>query len=209
MAGPPTADEWQFVSGFSTARRDSLEAAMAFEAIAMRIVAEARVTVLPVEHGREGDVRGCRRPLFHVAVQPTTFDQFYNGRDGYRARFWQAPDIGDRANRWLLQALTPPLVAALTGSPSEGFVTKSLAAGSATVWMHEPSATGSAKLRVAQWEEAARGDSTLSARARDGRWAAEGTVIEVRGAFLTDNDRERPDPEAIERSMTLHLAGYA
>ena len=208
MKGPPTSDEWRFASGFSSDRLVNLDRAVSYEDIGRAIVREARVTALPMEVVRDGELRGCRRPVFRLVVEPATFDLFHNGRDGYRGRFWQSPDAGERANRWLLAELAPKLGEALGGSPQTDFILKSLSCGSATLWFHEESALGSARLHVEQWEEAARGDSTLSAKARDGRWAPSGTAIEVKGAFMTDSVRERIDPDKIERSMEIHLAGY-
>jgi len=208
VKGPPSADEWRFASGFSSGRLESLERTVSFEDIGRAIVREARMTALPMEIAREGELRGCRRPVFNVVVEPATFDQFYNGRDGYRGRFWQSPDVGERANRWLIGELAPKLGEALGGSPNTDFILKSLSCASAILWFHEDSALGAARLQVEQWEEAARGDSTLSAKARQGRWAPTGTLIEVKGAFMTDSVRERIDSEKVERSMEIHLAGY-
>jgi len=208
LKGPPTADEWRFASGFSAERRENLERLASFEDIVHAIVREAQVTALPMEIARDGELRGCRRPVFRVTVEPATFDQFHNGRDGYRGRFWQSPDVGEKANRWLLKELAPKLGESLGGSPNTEFILKSLSCDSATVWFHEDSAVGAARLQVAQWEEAASGGSTLSDKARQGRWAPSGTVIEVKGAYLTDSVRERVDPDRVERSMEIHLAGY-
>jgi hypothetical protein len=208
LKGPPTAAEWRFASGFSAERRENLERLASFEDIGHAIVGEAQVTALPMEIARDGELRGCRRPVFRVAVEPATFDQFHNGRDGYRGRFWQSPDVGEQANRWLLKELAPKLGESLGGSPNTEFILKSLSCDSAMVWFHEDSAVGAARLQVAQWEEAARGGSTLSDKARQGRWAPSGTVIEVKGAYLTDSVRERVDPDRVERSMEIHLAGY-
>jgi hypothetical protein len=208
VTGSPTADQWRFASGFSPGRLENLDRLISFEDIGRAIVREARVTAMPMELGRESELRGCRRPLFIVAVEPATFDQFYNGRDGYRGRFWQSPEIGERANRWLLAELSPKLAESLKGSPNTDFILKSLSCPSATVWFHEDSSLGAARLQVAQWEEAARRGSTLSDKARQGRWAPTGTMLEVKGAFMTESVRERPDPEKVERSMEIHLAGY-
>jgi hypothetical protein len=204
----PTADEWRFASGFSAERRERLESLISFEDIGQAIVGDARVRVLPMEMGQEGHLRGCRRPVFLVEVGTVTFDQFHNGRDGYRGRFWQSPETGEKANRWLLGQLAGTLVDALGGSPHEAFVRKSLSCASATIWFHEDTASGAARLQVDQWEQAARGASSLSGKARDGRWAPAGTMLEVRGAFLTDSGQERVDPDKVERAMEIHLAGY-
>jgi hypothetical protein len=207
VTAPPTADDWRFASGFSPERLANLERTTGFEEIGEAIVREAQVTALPMETGAAGELRGCRRPVFRLVVAPATFDQFYNGRDGYRARYWQSPEAGEAANRWLLRALSPKLVGAL-GKPDAAFGQKSLACGSATIWFREETTLGNARLQVAQWEAAARGDSTLSDKAREARWAPIGTLLEIKGAFLTDGYRERIDPDTVERAMTLHHAGF-
>ena len=208
MTGPPTADEWRFVSGFSPERLQNLDRTVSFEDIGRSIVREAQVTMLPAEIGRVADLRGCRRPVFRVVVEAATFDQFLNGRDGYRGRFWQSPEVGEKANRWLLDQLTPKLTGALGGSSNIGLFLNALSRGSAEIWFPEDAAQGSARLRVAQWEQSAQGASSLSAKARDGRWAPSGTVLQVRGAWMSDSGQERIDPDKVERSMELHLAGY-
>jgi hypothetical protein len=208
LKGPPTVDEWRFASGFSTERRERLERLVSSEDIGQAISGDARVRALPIEMGQEGPLRGCRRPIFLVEVGTATFDQFYNGRDGYRGRFWQSPEAGEKANRWLLGQLAGTLVDALGGSPHEAFARKSLSCASATIWFHEDTASGAARLQVDQWEQAAQGESSLSGKAREGRWAPAGTTLEVRGAFLADNGQERIDPDKVERAMEIHLAGY-
>ena len=208
MPAKPTAQQWQFAHGFTPERLAYLERDASFEEIGKTIAGEARATALPLEIVREGELRGCRRPLFRLAVTPQTFDQFQNGRDGYRGRYWQSPDIGERANRWLLRALLPKLVESCGDALNKMLAEQALSCDSATVWFHEDSSTGSARLSVEQWEQTASGGSTLSRKARDGRWAPTGTTIAIAGAFMTDSGQERLDPDTTERAMELHLAGY-
>jgi hypothetical protein len=208
VPGRPTAQQWQFANDFTPDRLGYLERDASFEDIGRAIVHEARVTALPVEIGRDGDLRGCTRPVFRLVVDHPTFDQFHNGRDGYRGRYWQSPEIGEKANRWLLRELLPKLVDAPGATTNRAFAAKALNLGSAKIWFHEESSLGKARLFVEQWEQTASGESSLSNKARDGRWAPIGTTIEVKGAFMTDGGQERVDPDEVERAMVLHLAGH-
>ena len=208
MPARPTAQQWQFAKGFTPERLAYLERDLRFEEIGALIVREARVTALPLEFRRDGELRGCRRPLFRLVVAPATFDQFHNARDGYRGRYWQAPDIGEQANQWLLRALLPKLIESCGDALNKMLAEQALSCESATLWFHEESSAGTARLSVAQWEETASGGSTLSRKARDGSWAPTGTTIAVAGAFMTDRNQERLDPDTTERAMEIHLAGH-
>ena len=208
MPGRPTAQQWQFAHDFTRERLAYLERDASFEENGKAVVDEARVTALPLEIMRTGDLRGCRRPLFRLVVAPATFDQFHNGRDGYRGRYWQSPEIGERANRWLVRELLPKLIDSCGDALNKVFAEQALSCDSATLWFHEESSVGSARLSVEQWEQTASGSSTLSRKARDGSWAPTGTTIAVAGAFMTDSGQERLDPDTAERAMELHFAGH-
>jgi hypothetical protein len=56
------------------------------------------------------------RPIVQFRVAPDLYDWFFNGRTGYRAQFWIAPECGIDFNRRLTAALTSVLARRLPAS---------------------------------------------------------------------------------------------
>jgi hypothetical protein len=48
---------------------------------------------------------GNPRAIVQFPVTPEVYDWFFNARTGYRAQFWEGPDVGDQYNRRILTTL--------------------------------------------------------------------------------------------------------
>jgi hypothetical protein len=56
------------------------------------------------------DNPGYERIWIDFPVRPTLFDQFFNGRSGYRAQHYASPQNGEAFNRLLLETIAPSLL---------------------------------------------------------------------------------------------------
>ncbi len=200
-----------------------------FDAIVSRILGEMQIMAFDVCRGTIGEVKGCVRPEFSLAVSPETFDLFFNSPHGYRGMYHHSPDIGQRANADLLSGLTDKLLAFATGRTTKHrmdieAIRQSLAGDSAKIWINEQGARTQrgddicefrADLLVEPWLRTAQdyvanpaaypGQEILAV---DGVRAPTGTILEVKGAFLDKDCNEHILANKIDRAQQIHLYGF-
>ena len=146
----PDEEQWQFTDRLGD-RKLLLERAMVFEEIVASISNSASVEAGCCEPVKNGwpNYSHFRRIKFLIRVDATAFDHFYNGRDGLRAQYWQAPEIGCAANRQTISRLESILLGYSTEYPNSlcesAFpctmnledVSRSLKRASAKIWPAE------------------------------------------------------------------------
>jgi hypothetical protein len=136
-------------------------------------------------------------------------DLFHNAPDGLRGRYWQSPEIGDLATRYLIDALKSELLAHAADNPAIvemrakditlDEVRASLDKPSAKVWVHEKddlgntmiSTTDEARLIVPRWEK--NEEVRLE---KFWRWTPGAGQIEVKGGLIRDGGKEGHIPES-------------
>lgn len=216
----PSREDWKFSAEFPEARLLRLEQIMVFESIVESMQRDGEVTCFAVRSGEAEETRGARRVEFRIELPPSLVDQFVNGRDGYRARFWQSPEIGDQANRLLIDAMKPRLLACVERHPSDDAPTRqevcaSLSGISAKVWIADEIALdlggpreGKPDLIVEQWERRREGNGPWDEPRPYGYWAPLGTAVEIKGALLKSDGAEIVPARKQNRSQHIHCVGF-
>ena len=141
--------------------------------------------------------------------EEVTFDQFFNGRSGYRARYYLSPEEGVLYNRDVLQGLKSPLSNAYMqqtlAEPLE-IVLRTVDAPHAKVWV---------------FGETAAFDSSPENSLNPHRWVENGATrgrrtplpshltLDVKGAFLRPSTGELfVDSLKLDRACDLFRKGY-
>lgn len=221
---------WTFSAQFDAHRKAELEAVSDFDVIVNRIVSEATLSKFEVCRGKEGNLKGCLRPQFELAVSADTADLFFNSPAGYRAQYLMDPDEGQKQNGRLLRALRDKLLAfASSVQPKHSMTAKdiefSLLACSAKVWLPETSFSFNHDLiediPVPLWRKNAlsalesydrheRPQPEKKEKAIWGLRAPRVCAIDVKGAFLTPSDKAEVVPfDKITRRYDIWSYGYA
>jgi hypothetical protein len=84
---------WGFVDGYGDADRVAMlmDHGTSFDQIVIRLVDGARVVCARWEWGRVGgELDGYVRVNLEILARGDAVDLFHNGRDGYRARYYEA-----------------------------------------------------------------------------------------------------------------------
>lgn len=220
---------WSYTDRVNPERQAMLLAAPIFEAIINRVLDEMTITSFDVVRGKIGEVKGCMRPEFSLVVSPNTFDLFFNSPQGYRGQYHQSPEAGQRANAKLLSMMADRLMDFAHGkttkhSMSTERIRRSLAAGSAKIWIDEQGGRAQrgdditqrkADLRVQPWFKTAQefvanpaGQPAHAILAIDGVKAPTGTILDVMGAFTDEDANEHIPANKIDRAQQIHLFGF-
>ena len=206
------AAEWKYTDRVPLARQRSLAEAGSFDGLLGLVVADAHVTRVYSNPGSDRGLTHCLQPIFVVDLLQTG-DALFNGPWGYRAQYWTHPSQGLAANRELISALTPKLLAAVDTAAAPDLrkidLCASLAANSAKIWVRESLAQLSDSppdLAVDRWVTAASNGVEL---ARFGLVAPEATKFEVKGALLDAYGNEVVPARKIRRHLDIHHYGFS
>lgn len=166
---------------------------------------------------REHD-HSFRRAVFCGTVDLRLFDWFFNSGTGYRAAFYQGPDIGTRANRTLLDELSEFLLTWAVPQHDEdrSWVHASLSQPSAKAWLAEypglcPACAGEwsssyvseLEIRNDRWEYSPH------VHAAWGRQAPSLTKIRIFGGFIDARHHEWLATRKSERAMHISEHGWS
>jgi hypothetical protein len=80
----------------------------------------SRLFALPIEPYKasaKGEPKSARQVIFLVSAGHETCDLLYHAPDGLRGRYWQSPDHGLLATRYLIGNLLPTLAAFADRNP--------------------------------------------------------------------------------------------
>ncbi len=222
---------WLYTERVSTERQALLGSVQDFGSIAKRIYKEMEITCFRVIPGREGDVKDCRRPEFALRVDKDPFDLFFNSPHGYRGQYRKGEDQGDKANADLISLVLKKLLHHAEDNPTEPSMSpeelgRSLEPEHAKIWIKEqeekiqlPEAPGKliVDLEVEPWLGTAKQyvatpdnypDPNRERNAVAGVRAPEGTVLEVKGAFLDDDGQVKVAASKTNRGEQIRLYGY-
>lgn len=142
------------------------------------------------------------------------FDQFFNGRTGYRAQYYLGPDVGEAYNRKVLDRLEP-IVRCVCVKTTTRLVPavadrESLRAPGAKVWFRErrDHYLGDSLIRPARWVEHWEARSKefpmgLIPAPREFPW------VEVKGGWVHASDGYPPaGTMKPDRAISLHNSGW-
>jgi hypothetical protein len=217
QASPIADDEWSFHS-LGAERGAALGVRLSFEEIAYAIAAGASVVDRKLEPYRTAaskDACTARQMIFRLRLSPRNLcDQFFNGRDGLRARYWQSEKDGENATQHLIAQLMPSLLedaqqhfSNLVFPNVEPMSLKeiehALNALSAKVWPMEGPLDNEC-LEVKRW----RGNP----HPRWGHmwtWTPETADIEIKSALLDTRGLEHVPEAKRDRSRQIHDHGFS
>ena len=223
--------EWSYTERVSQKRQEVLLADRDFSDIVSRILEEMQITHFDVCRGDFGEVRGCKRPEFALQVCKETFDLFFNSPHGYRGQYHKSIEDGEKANKALMSKLSERMIAyakdrTTKHTMNEEELIRSLNLGSSKIWIDEQGIRAQrgdditdlkVDLKVKPWLTVARRyvadpdkfpDLNKEIKAVDGVKAPTGTILEVKGAFIDENDKERVADDKENRSQQIHLYGF-
>ena len=224
----PNETQWG-MSRLPKNRRQYLERRVSFEKIAQMIVDSAssiRGWIEDYETAPKKMRRVTFRGCFAVTVDLEAYDHLYNAPDGLRGRYWQSPDRGFLATRFLIDLLTPNLpqgnmqVSERVWKPNNAMdwqgrklVSTSLKGVSAKVWVREVDDQGydlidtrsDEQLDVPNWAEV-EADSPHKLGAW--RWTPSLNVIEIKGGFIDLHGVEHIPDNKRDRSCQIHKFGF-
>ena len=146
-------------------------------------------------------------------------DLFFNSASGYRAQYLCKPELGDEANRLVIDALTPVLDKAIGGrsgnTASRAFCELSLAHTWAKVWIHQGSWLRRSRriervLLVPSWQSELQ--SVDKHRRKLARWGSLAPEYETRfvlkGGYVESGRQLKICKSARERRQELHTLGF-
>jgi hypothetical protein len=174
------------------------------------------------------------RITIQIPVTPVLYDHFYNGRRGYRAHYWSAPDDGNDFDSRLVcllrQAISSHMPAKIDGRKidvrtdkgtrsdvdvgscpiSREFVLRSLAPEASKAWICERLITG----KEGPLESQAFG--VIGPRlivekwkaCADGLRAPCGKWLDFKGGFVDDNGSMTPTKNRNHRAKHIHDSGW-
>lgn len=212
-------EEWVFDPSVQGPRRKALLDGRGYDRIVSELLESLAVETIQYLPLRKGDLE--KRAVVKLRARPEAIDQFHNSSCGYRAQYYTSQELGERANRAAVEALSRACLSvvgstAISSIPSS-LLAKSLSQPATKTWIHQGSWLISARrearvLHVHRWQLALNSsDKHLRKLAR---WASlapsnESGLI-LKGGFLS------PAGEPIlgigkpagNRSSTLHLTGF-
>jgi hypothetical protein len=180
----------------------------------LRLVSEAEVAAqakrITAKWQEADECPGYWRVVAQIPLPEPTFDEFFNGRSGYRAQYYLSPEEGILYNRATLDLVREPVLQAcaqrgLRASPH--LLSASLTAPHAKVWVFDD-------------QEAF--DGALPQTLNPERWVANGgdrgrraplpshLCLDVKGAFLHPRTEELfIDESKLDRAWDLFRKGFA
>jgi len=204
--------DWRLADGLGE-RRDRLLEVPQPQELVISVIKESEDAV---RHGRIALTwqESCDRPGYwrlvaQIPLSETTFDQFFNGRSGYRAQYYLSPEEGVLHNRDVLDGLVLPIRLTYEQRPLTvdwAFVERSMRAPHSKIWIFEEKAAfdaaGQNELNPPRWVEHC---------ATTGRKAPlpSHCTLDVKGAFVRLGTGDLfVDPLKLERPLDLFHRGY-
>ena len=132
---------WGFTNLVPIERQMRLLGLGAFEDVIFEIISTSEVVYYTSEPYVNLKLQGCTRASFLLSVDNHVYDAFFNSPIGYRAQYCLGPDKGELANRQLIDALKPKLLAFAASVPTGALALKlveaSLDSADAKIWIDE------------------------------------------------------------------------
>jgi hypothetical protein len=211
---------WTFSSLVESSRSVELLAVGSFRDLLSRITSGS-VRCVELEPRWNPPCSDCRRAVFRVSVPERDYDAFFNSPVGYRAQFCVGVANGEKCNRDTLAGFEQACLAALRRQAnldvSEEFVTASVRAEGAKVWINESDLAGLEGIHIeyppwiAKYHAASVGtmaEQEARSLAFAGVLAPRGIALEIKGGWITANGHEWLDPSKASRSQEIRDYGF-
>jgi len=213
---------WDFTGLVSAERRTRLLGLNCFEDVLKQVISTSTILKYQAEHFKDWRLKGCTRAEFLLSVDRDGYDAFFNSPIGYRAQYCLGLETGELANRQLIEALKPKLLAFAEHITTAAFslhrVRASLDAVDAKIWIDEsesaifPSSDFQVEIDYGPWiERAKRADAFQEddfIKAMRGIRAPYGARLEVKGGWLDDSGFEKLDATKSHRSEQIATNGF-
>lgn len=214
MRVPPV--EWQIGGDLERGRKQALLFGPTFRDIIRLVRAAARIRRCWREPASNGS--GFFRTCVRLVLPTSIVDSFHNSATGYRAQYYRAPALGDRANFIAIKMLVPRVEELLRGDEKGrqpwSWVERSLLDPSAKIWIHQgpwllQARRADRRLRVARW---VRHEMASDAKRRKiARWAmltpGHEESLDIKGGFLTLHGKRMGGLKP-NRSNDIHDYGF-
>lgn len=194
------------------------DAVVNYAEIIREIAANCRV--IAHRRNRSKKVRGAARVVVTIETTPKLVDLFHNSRAGYRAQYYSSPELGEQANRYAVELLTPIVLRQLHQAHKRScpldFVEASLSGLRTKVWIHQglwlrAAASENCLLYPDHWAacaKRAKGKNTRK-KLRWGRLAPTvETRLEIKGTVLSLDGLEVTAAFKRCRGFEIHNFGF-
>ncbi|MDR5785040.1 MULTISPECIES: hypothetical protein [unclassified Caballeronia] len=229
-----TRKPWTY--GKNIKDRAYLEGAQPFNDVAQEIcdalerapLRAVRFQLNPASINPELVKRNCKRGCWHIELDVSLLDKFFNGKMGIRAQYYESPQHGHFMNRILIDSIGERLVMfAVARDPTvdTSLLRLSLNAESAKVWISERNLRGQTIIGCPapslvedeirnDWLDVARGVQCgeygpTHRSALYGVRAPLADQLEIKGAWITEPGRVEYVPEdKRDRDQQLYAFGF-
>jgi hypothetical protein len=196
---------WSYTNVVDPNRAARLVAWESFDGILASLVSIASINTFIWEAGLDQRLRGHHRACYLLKVLPDVYDGFFNSPVGYRAQYARSEEEGCAANRAVLDALIPKLSAHPHGIDRD-LIDRSHRGAGAKIWIHEAEVEDQMGSEVSEidypeWASASSNGAGLLAPV--------GTLLEIKGAWLTPDGMVHVDPQKVDRSRDIHMEGFS
>jgi len=207
---------WTFTDFVPKDRREKMLTLTSFDEVIAQVTAGS-VDWYEIETRKNSEYR---RIFFRLHVGKTTYDAFFNSPVGYRAQYCKGIENGLKQNRRLIEAVMPLCLQSIEGRSQEEYpremVLASLSGTDAKIWINDKDWPDIDEIHinhapwVAKTKNASKGtmaEQVARTNAAIGVLAPENTHIEIKGAWLTSDNREWRDPGKAKRAEEIRDYG--
>jgi len=218
MQTPASLRRWNYSGNATPERLAALMTGLLLPELVSRLKNEGNIACFHPEP-RHGD-RSYSRAVFCIVVTSELFDLVFNAQTGYRGAYFESPDVGLRANRAIIDGLSPILIRwAVEHCPGENqnWIAESLSLASAKIWLAEEPLSRCPRCR-GEWSHSyvsalqivnSRWDVAEHTHAVWGRQAPEFTKLRIFGAFVNAQHREWIAAHKTDRAMQICKHGWS
>ena len=174
-----------------------------FDDVILTLTTSCKILNYEAEPFLHDRLSGCVRAIFLLQVDFDTYDGFFNSPVGYRAQYCLGSEIGELANRHVIDALRSKLIKFAQPLTTLTFDSERVARSLDAI---------DAKINYPPWvERAKRGDHLQQEEyigAVRGVFAPHGSRLEIKGGWLDKNGLVKRDPVKSHRSEYIAINGY-
>jgi len=207
-----SVDEWRLSDAMPPARKERLWSDLTPGQLLDRLKSEidpGQIT-LEWEPRTQGGWGGFNRVSAIVPIGEATFDQFFNGRMGYRAQYYQSVEEGVYFNRAVVRLLEAALEAAALLPKGAGAASAKLSLDGphSKVWFHNDwgNYRDEPEIFPARWVAA-----WTDAQVKSGLFAPmfDETALDLKGTFINpDTASQWLADHKVERHKKIHETGW-
>jgi hypothetical protein len=207
---------WNFTDFVPKGRREKMLTLTSFDEVIQQVTAGS-VDCFEFEQHRNSEYR---RIFFRLHVGKTAYDAFFNSPVGYRAQYCINIENGLKQNRRLIEAVTPLCLESIKKKGEHEHarekVLASLSGTDAKVWINDRDWPDIDEIHInyAPWvtkakkaNEGTMAEQVARTNAAVGVLAPENIHLEIKGAWLTSDNREWRDPGKAQRAEEIRDYG--